>query len=312
MEPASLNGARTDDLASVEADFPNYRFWRAAGRDRTRYVARTRYRGISPHTVVTPDLSELRAALDGTPARPQPAAGQPAEGQTAAGQPADAGSASIAGMYNRWLGGRDNGAADRAAADDVLAQFPAVAHVARASREFVLRAVAHTAAAGISQFIDIGTGFPAVPAIHHIARHADPAARVVYVDSDPVVAAHARALLAGPGVAVVESDMRRPQKILAAPELAALIDLSQPVCVILASVLHFTEPDEADAIVAAFTTAMTADSYLSGTYSVSGRSPDIMEVSANGSQHETVCSVPLHVTITPPHTAKIDVICVVP
>ena len=249
MQPASGNGALADELARVEADFPHYRFWREAARSRTRYVARTRYGGVNPHTVVTTDLAELRAALHDAPAQPQAVASHAAP--------------NIAGMYNRWLGGKDNGAADRTAAADVLTEFPEVAQVARDNREFVIRAVAHVAAAGISQYIDIGTGLPAAPAIHHIARHADPGARVCYVDNDPVVVAHARALLAdGPGITVLDGDMRQPHTILAAPELRDVIDLGQPVCVILASVLHFAEPGQADAIVAALTTAITAGSYL--------------------------------------------------
>jgi S-adenosyl methyltransferase len=273
--------AISDDLTSLHAlraDFPHYRFWRESARNRTRYVARTQYGGGSPHTVVTGDLAELRAALAGS-AAPWPTAGEPA----------GAGVPNIAGMYSRWLGGRDNGASDRAAADDVLTEFPAVERVARANRQFVIRAAAHVAAAGVSQFIDIGAGFPGVLSIHHIVRHADPAARVVYVDNDPVVVAHARALLAGPGIAVVAGDLRQPQEILAAPELSGLIDLSQPVCVILASVLHFTEPAEADAAVAALTTAMTAGSYLiisAGT--CTGTDPDLIRRLQHAYQGTTV------------------------
>jgi SAM-dependent methyltransferase len=266
MRPVAGTDAGADYLASVEADFPHYRFWREAVRNQTRYVARSRYGGVHPHTVVTTDLAELRDALGDAPAQPQSAACQ-----------ADSGPPTIAGMYNRWLGGKDNGIADRLAADDVLAGFPAVAQVARFNREFVIRAVAHVAAAGISQFLDIGTGLPATPAIHHIARHADPSARVCYVDNDPVVIAHARALLAGPGIAVVAGDMRQPGTILAEPELTGLIDLSQPFCVILASVLHFAEPAEAAAVAAAFTTAITPGSYLilsAGTST--GTDPDLI------------------------------------
>jgi hypothetical protein len=267
VRPVSVNGARPDDLASVAADFPHYQFSRESVRNRTRYVARTRHDGINPHTLVTGDLAELRAALPGAPGEPP----------LVADLPSDPVVPSIAGMYNRWLGGKDNGAADRLAADTVTAEFPGVARAARASRDFVIRAVAHVAAAGISQFLDIGAGLPAAPSVHYMARHADPRARVVYADNDPVVVAHARALLAGPGIGVVAGDMRQPGTILAAPELAGLIDLSEPACVILGSVLHFATPAEADATVAAFTTALTPGSYLilcAGTST--GTEPDLI------------------------------------
>ena len=206
---------------------------------------------MCPHTVVTADLAELRAALGGASAELDDA-----------DQHLDAAVPNIARMYNRWTGGKDSLAADRAAADAVLADFPAVARVAVANREFVARAVAHVAAAGISQFIDIGAGLPATPSIHQIARHADPAARAAYIDNDPVVLTHARALLAGPGIAIVPGDLRQPAAILAAPALRGVINLDQPVCLILAAVLHFLTPAEADSAVAELRAALVPGSYL--------------------------------------------------
>lgn len=136
-----------------------------------------------------------------------------------------------------------------------------MARVAVANREFVARAVAY-AAAGISQFIDIGAGLPAAPSIHQVARHADPAARAAYVDNDPVVLAHARALLAGPGLAVVPGDLRQPAAILTDAALRDVIDLDQPACLVLAAVLHFLTPAEADAVVAELTAALAPGSCL--------------------------------------------------
>jgi uncharacterized SAM-dependent methyltransferase len=122
--------------------------------------------------------------------------------------------------------------------------------------------VRHVAEQGITQFIDIGAGLPAKPAVHEIAQQVNPAARVAYVDNDQLVLAHARALLAGgPGVSVVAGDMRYPTGILASLQ-RRFIDVRQPVCVLLASVLHFLEPDEADIAVATFTSFMTPGSYL--------------------------------------------------
>jgi O-methyltransferase involved in polyketide biosynthesis len=166
-------------------------------------------------------------------------------------------------MYDAWLGGKDNFQADRRAAGTVTAEFPEIVQVARANRQFVIRAVRHVAARGITQFLDLGAGLPASPSVHETARQVAPAARVVYVDNDSVVLAHARALqTGGPNVAVVAGDMRQPEAILASPGLRDLLDLDLPVCVILASVLHFVCAREADAIVAGFTGAMPPGSYL--------------------------------------------------
>src|ERR1022692_1452373 len=256
-----------DELDALREDFPQYRIWSEPGRDQTRYVARSQRTGLCPHTVVTADLAELRAALSGTPAQPDDT-----------DQHLDAAAPNIARMYNRWTGGKDSLAADRAAADAVLADFPAVAQVAVANREFVARAVAHVAAAGITQFIDIGAGLPATPSIHQIARHADPAARAAYIDNDPVVLTHARALLAGPGIAIVPGDLRQPAAILTAPALRDVINLDQPACLILAAVLHFLTPAEADAAVTELRAALAPGSYLiisAGTST--GTSPGLID-----------------------------------
>src|ERR1022692_4601445 len=247
-----MNATPARDLASLRADFPGFRIWREMTGDRVRYIARSMHPGTGPHTAVTADLAELRAVLGEAPAQPQ----------SANVRPFTATRPNIARMYSYWLGGKDNFEADRLAADTVLADFSQVAEVARANREFVIRAVEHVAARGITQFLDIGTGLPASPAVHEIACHADPASLVAYIDNEPVVLAHVRALLASPGVVVVAGDMRRPGVILASPELHGVIDLDKPACVILASVLHFVTAAEADAIVAGFTAAMAPGSYL--------------------------------------------------
>ena len=249
-------------------EYPGFRVWQEVTGDRVRYVARRLSPGIGPHTVVTADVDELRAVLDSASAPPQ----------AANGQPLDPRAPNIARMYDRWLGGKDNFEADRHAADAVAAEFPEIVQVARANRQFVIRAVAAVASEGISQYIDMGAGLPTSPAIHHIAQHADPAARVAYVDNDPVVLAHARAILAaGPGVAVIAGDLRQPAAILTSPELLNLIDLRQPVCVILAAVLHFIPPAEADTVVAAFRQAMAPGSYLIASSGTStGTSPALI------------------------------------
>jgi hypothetical protein len=238
-----------DELACLREQFPGFRIWREETWGRIRYIARSQRTGLNPHTVVTDDFGELRTALDAAPEPPS--------------RPFGFGGPSIARVYDRWLGGKDNYEADRYVADTVAAEFPEVALVAQANRQFVARAVAHVAFKGITQFIDVGTGLPATPSVDAVASKAQPGARIAYVDNDPVVLCHARAILAGgPGVAVVAGDMRQPGAILDSPELRGLIDLSQPVCVILASVLHFVTAPEADAAVAAFTAAMAPGSYL--------------------------------------------------
>jgi uncharacterized SAM-dependent methyltransferase len=162
-----------------------------------------------------------------------------------------------------------------------MAEFPEIALVARANRAFVLRAVAYVAAQGITQFIDIGAGLPTSPSIHQTAARISPAARVAYVDHDPVVLARARAralLATSPAVTVLAGDLRQPEATLSSPGLRRIIGLDQPVCVVLAAVLHFLPADEADAAVTAFCRAMAPGSYLiisSGTST--GVSPALID-----------------------------------
>lgn len=253
------------DLATVRADYPGYRIWREITPGRDRYVARSLLPGLNPHTVVTADLSELRSVLEPAGAIPDLAAFTAAR-------------ANIARMYDRWLGGKDNFEADRAAADGVQQRFPEVAEVARANRAFLARAVRYVARHGISQFIDAGAGLPASPNVHEIAREEAPDARVVYVDHDPVVLSHARALLAvDANVSVVAGDIRDPARMLADPALTRMIDAGDPVCVLLVSVLHFLSAGDADAAVAAFRRWMAPGSYLvisAGT--TTGTDPELL------------------------------------
>ena len=239
----------TEDLTALRSEFPTYTIWREETRGRTRYVARSRSQGQSPHTVITPDPAELRGAL------------APVRGSAdVAYSPAEP---NIARMYSYWLAGKDHYEADRAAADQILERFPEVAEAAHANRAFVSRAVRHLARQGIQQFLDLGSGLPASPNVHETARAVNADARVVYVDRDPVVLAHARALLAvHPAIAVVAADIRDPAGILADPALTQVIDRSKPVGVLLASVLHFLPAAEADVAVAALRDWMPTGSYL--------------------------------------------------
>jgi len=181
-------------------------------------------------------------------------------------------------IYNFLIGGSIHDPADRAAAGRILADFPEFGHIARANRAFVGRAVRYVAAQGVTQFIDAGTGLPAPPAIHETARRVNPGTRVAYVDDDPVVLAHARDAAAGQaGLAVVPGDLRDTTAILRSADLQP-IDLSQPVCVVLTSVLHLLPPAVADAAVAGFRSAMVAGSFLAVTCGTStGTSPAFLE-----------------------------------
>ncbi|MFG1999769.1 SAM-dependent methyltransferase [Spirillospora sp. NPDC048911] len=152
----------------------------------------------------------------------------------------------VARMYDYYLGGKDNYAADRALADQVLEVAPQTPALAQENRGFLQRAVRHLAgAAGIDQFVDIGAGLPTLENTHEVAQQVEPGAHVVYVDNDPVVLAHGRALLEGAaGTRVIQGDVRRPDEIFGSAELTGLIDLARPVAILLVSVLHCVRDDE--------------------------------------------------------------------
>jgi S-adenosyl methyltransferase len=170
----------------------------------------------------------------------------------------------IARVYDYWLGGKDNFAVDREAGEQVIAAYPGILRDVRAQRAFLANAVAYLAGvAGIGQFLDIGTGIPTANNTHEVAQGIEPECRVVYVDNDPMVLAHARALLAGSTgpTAYVDADLRDTETVLA--EAARVLDFREPVAVLLISVLHLI-PDEDDphAIVTRLMEAVPADSWL--------------------------------------------------
>jgi hypothetical protein len=171
---------------------------------------------------------------------------------------------SPARMYDYYLGGKDHFPADREAAEKALSVVPFGRELARANRDFLVRAVAHLAWAGIDQFIDVGTGIPTSPNVHEVARSVNPDARVVYVDNDPVVMAHARALLAdSAGVIAVRGDIRQPREIICDDNVRELIDFSRPVGVLFVAVLHFvTDEEYPQESVAVFRNTMPHGSYL--------------------------------------------------
>ncbi|MFC7532328.1 SAM-dependent methyltransferase [Actinoplanes sp. GCM10030250] len=168
--------------------------------------------------------------------------------------------------YNYWLGGKDNFAADRESGDQIARAFPTVVTAARSNRAFLRRAVRYLAENGIRQFLDIGTGLPVPDNTHEIAQRVAPAARVLYVDNDPIVLTHARALLRGHPrgrTGYLEADVSTPRTILASPELAATLNLDRPVALLLVAVLHFIrDDDQALTIVKQLLGALPSGSYL--------------------------------------------------
>jgi hypothetical protein len=171
---------------------------------------------------------------------------------------------SVARIYDYNLGGSHNFAIDREVAAQISEAMPDLPAANRANRSFLRRAVRFLASAGIRQFLDLGSGIPTVGNVHEIARTATPDARVVYVDVDPVAAAHARAILSGDdGVAVIQADLRRPREILSHPEVGRLIDFTEPVGLLLVAVMHFVlDEDEPLAILDRYRQQLVSGSYL--------------------------------------------------
>jgi hypothetical protein len=166
-------------------------------------------------------------------------------------------------VWDYWLGGKDNFAADRELGEKMLEIYPLTAQLARENRQFLGRAVAYVASLEIRQFIDVGAGLPTALNTHEVAQHAIPEAKVAYVDNDPVVITHAQALLAkDPGVIALPGDLRDPEAILTDPALAKLISLAEPVCVLLCGVLHFLDTGAARDVALAFTRAIAPGSYV--------------------------------------------------
>ncbi|GIH19312.1 SAM-dependent methyltransferase [Rugosimonospora africana] len=179
----------------------------------------------------------------------------------------DTGVAHPARRYNYWLGGKDNFAADRESGDLLAKSYPAARIAARANRAFLRRTVRYLAEeVGVRQFLDVGTGLPTADNTHEVAQRIVPDSRVVYVDNDPMVMAHARALLTSTPegrTVYLEEDLRNPERILSHPDLAGTIDLDQPVALMLVAIAHFL-PDQANArdVVHTLLRSLPSGSYL--------------------------------------------------
>jgi hypothetical protein len=170
-------------------------------------------------------------------------------------------------VYDYLLGGKDNFPADRAAAEEGMKGNPAGRVPPRENRAFLRRAVRYLAAeVGIRQFLDIGTGIPTSPNVHEVAQGVAPDARIVYVDNDPIVLAHARALLTGSPegrTEYIDADLRDVERILKAPALRDALDFSQPIGLLMIAIMHFV-PDESDpyGIAGRYLDGMPSGSYL--------------------------------------------------
>ncbi|MFC7550731.1 SAM-dependent methyltransferase [Plantactinospora sp. GCM10030261] len=205
----------------------------------------------------------------------------------------DTGVPQTARIWNYLLGGKDNFAADRAVGDQIITTLPQLAENARLSRAYLVRAVRYLAGeAGIRQFLDVGTGLPTADNTHEVAQSVAPDARIVYVDNDPLVLAHARALLVGTpegATNYVDADVRDPARII--DEASRLLDLDKPVALILMGILgHIESDEEAKSIIDALLDGLAPGSYLamydgSDTSEAVTEAVRIWNVSANPKYH---------------------------
>lgn len=187
---------------------------------------------------------------------------------------------SAARMYDYYLGGHHNLAIDREAAEQAIAIYPEFPLIMQANRAFLRRAVVYLAEQGITRFLDIGSGIPTVGNVHQIAHKINPAARVVYVDIDPVAVAHSGAMLeADPTSTIIEGDLRKPDTILEHPAVRDLLGAGEPVGLILAFVLHFVIDDaQARTVVARLRDGLPPQSYVVISHGTAERMPaDVFE-----------------------------------
>lgn len=174
-------------------------------------------------------------------------------------------------VYDHWLGGKDNFAADRALSEAMVHAIPTLPAMARANRAFLARAVRYLAAeAGIRQFLDVGTGIPTAGNTHEVAQEIAPDSRILYVDHDPIVLAHARALMTSTPQGKTEfimADLREPEAILADPAVARTLDLQQPVALMLVAILmYFHDSEDPQGMVSTLIDALPSGSYVAITH----------------------------------------------
>ena len=229
---------------------------------------------------ILPDRKAHQLTSEGEP----PGRGHDAAARSAGRPGFDTTVAHQARMYDYWLGGKDNFAADRAAAQAALAAYPGMARLARENRAFLRRVVRYLAGeAGVRQFLDIGTGIPTAGNTHEIAQEVAPESRVVYVDYDPVVLTHARALLTSTpegATAYIDADLRDTRTVL--EKAAQTLDLTEPVAVTMLAVLHAVgDEDDPCAVVAALMRPLPSGSYLAISHLASELEREKLDESRN-------------------------------
>jgi SAM-dependent methyltransferase len=216
-------------------------------------------------------------------------------------------------VYDYWLGGKDHFPADRALGDAIAAALPTIRTQVRAQRAFLGRAVRYlTREAGVRQFLDIGTGIPSAGNVHDVAQEVAPESRVLYVDNDPIVLAHARALMSGTpqgSVAFIQADLREPQAILDDPAVAGTLDLAEPVGLVLIGVMHhLRDDDDPRRIVATLVDALAPGSYLVLSQSTPDFDPDAMGALAAASEQGGIPNVPRSLADTEPFFAGLELV----
>jgi SAM-dependent methyltransferase len=216
-------------------------------------------------------------------------------------------------VYDYWLGGKDHFPADRALGDAIAAALPTIRTQVRAQRAFLGRAVRYlTRDAGVRQFLDIGTGIPSAGNVHDVAQEIAPESRVLYVDNDPIVLAHARALMSGTpqgSVAFIQADLREPEAILGDPAVAGTLDLAEPVGLVLIGVMHhLRDDDDPRRIVATLVDALAPGSYLVLSQTTPDFDPDAMGALAAASEQGGIPNVPRSLADTEPFFAGLELV----
>jgi SAM-dependent methyltransferase len=216
-------------------------------------------------------------------------------------------------VYDYWLGGKDNYAADRAMGDAIADQVPTIRTQVRAQRAFLGRTVRYLAGeAGIRQFLDIGTGIPTAGNVHEVAQEFAPESRVLYVDNDPIVLAHSRALVPSTPegrVAFILADLREPEAILGDPTVAETLDLTQPVGLVLIGIMHhLRDDDDPRRIVATLVDALAPGSYLVLSQTTPDFDPEAMRGLAAVSEQGGIPNVPRTFADTEPFFTGLELV----
>jgi SAM-dependent methyltransferase len=216
-------------------------------------------------------------------------------------------------VYDYWLGGKDHFPADRALGDAIAKALPTIRTQVRAQRAFLGRAVRYLARdAGVRQFLDIGTGIPSAGNVHDVAQEIAPESRVLYVDNDPIMLAHARALMSGTSqgsVAFIQADLREPETILGDPAVAGTLDLAEPDGLVLNGVMHhLRDDDDPCRIVATLVDALAPGSYLVLSQSTPDFDPDAMGALAAASEQGGIPNVPRSLADTEPFFAGLKLV----